>query len=504
MSDLPELVADNFNRRDIPSMVNFSHRKGDLIVSVDNTAKKRKNNNSTMTIYDTKLMLGKRFESDFIQKMKEKWLFAIIKGDSDEVLISLDGIERKYKPYEISGEILKHLVETANKMFPPEKKTNKVVITIPANFGDEQRSETMKAAEYVGLNVLTLINEPTAAGLAFGLQDQNTKPKYVFVFDFGGGTLDVSLLYIEKNEINVKATDGDMFLGGRYFDENTLEFLKNELELEEAFCQNQKKMSRLLEMITDAKKELSTQISATIVPDDDNDFEEYELTLEKFEEINSNLIDRIIEPVKRLLSNAKVDKSLIDLIILVGGSSNMKFVREKLTSFFGKEPYNGVNPREAVALGAGIVAAKSIEYLNQSNKIRKLQYHDISQFSIGTSNNDGTMAVLIPKNQPIPYTKTETFQTLLYRQESFTVDIYEGESKNVADNLKLAEFTVSGLPISENYIYFTITFSLDENGILSASAKLKDSDVGAERQIQTKKLKATSKNDDENDGNLSH
>ena len=200
-SDSPELVPDTMNKRDIPSLVSFQKKNGKFSILVGNFAKKNQSRSPKMTVYDSKRMLGRRFDDKQIQRLINKWPFNIEQNESGGISIVLNGIDKKYQPYEISGEILKFLAQLGNSRFPAEEHTKDVVITIPANFGEEQRTETVKAAEYAGLNVLQLINEPTAAGLAFGLQNQNTKSRYVFVFDFGGGTLDVSLLHQNVKDI---------------------------------------------------------------------------------------------------------------------------------------------------------------------------------------------------------------------------------------------------------------------------------------------------------------
>lgn len=494
-----ELVSDVMNRKDIPSIVNFFLKNGELDITVGSIASKRQTRNPQMTVYDSKRMLGRRFDDESIQHLKDKWPFNIERSDSGGILISLDGIEKKYQPYEISGEILKYLAKIGNSRLPPEEQTNNAVITIPANFGEEQRTETMKAAKYAGLNVLQLINEPTAAGLAYGLKNPGSEKRHIFVFDFGGGTLDVSVLKIQGKEITVLQTDGDMFLGGRDFDDNMIDFLIKEYELDDDFRDDPKIINQLREAVIDAKKELSTSETAIIIPKNDK-FDEYEMSLDLFEEINEKLIDKILDPVKRVLEASKIEKEQIDAIILVGGSSNMQFVKRKLQDYFGKSPFYGVNPEEAVAIGAGIVASKYIETVDSGSLMKTLDYKDICPISIGTSNVDGTMTVLIPKGTQIPTkSKPEQFHTVLYRQDTFPVDIYEGESQFVKNNFPLGEFTVFNLPPSEDEIVFDVTFSLDQNCILSAQAQLVGGDLsgGTEIPIKDRKPKSFDVKDDD-------
>ena len=500
LSGKSEIVADKFNDKAIPSIVNMSIKDEKLTVAVGNFAYRKSISAPKNTIYDTKRMLATRYDDENIQKMIPKWPFEIEKNESGGISICLENIEDKYEPYQISGEILKYLAEVGNTRFPPDKKTKDVVITVPANFGNDQRSETIKAAEYAGLNVLSIINEPTAAGIAFGFLTDHPDIHDVFVFDFGGGTLDVSLLNINENDISVKATDGDMFLGGRDFDENTVEYLINELGLDESFTKNPKKMFKFREAIIDAKKQLSGMESTTIISEDD-EFEEYELSLQKFEEINKDLIDRILSPVERLLANADIDKSQIDAIILVGGSSNMQFVKRKLHEFFGKEPFQGINPEEAVSTGAGLVAAKLISGQDLPKSIHSLEIHDICPFTIGTSDMNGSMTVFIKKDTEIPFTHTEKYKTIYYRQKEFTVDVYEGEAKDVKDNRFLDDFTLYDLPESDNPLVFEVTFTLDRNSILSVNAKLLDGSISGEKEIKIlrKKPESDDEMDDEED-----
>lgn len=489
LSGKVEIVADKLNMKPIPSVVNYSKKKDaqEISIAVGGYAQKRSTAAPKNTIYDTKRMLAKEYEDENIQKMIPKWAFKIERSESGNIEICLDGMDEKLEPYQISGEILKYLAEVGNSRLPAEERTNEVVITVPANFGNDQRAETIKAAEYANLKVLRIINEPTAAGIAFGLQTNHPDMHNVFVFDFGGGTLDVSLLNINDTDITVKATDGDMFLGGRDFDENTTDFLLKELDIED-FKENPKKISKFRKAVVDAKIELSGNENSTIVSEDD-EFEEYELSLQKFEEINRDLIDQILIPVKRLLKKAKLDKSEVDAIILVGGSSNMKFVKTKLHEFFGKEPFTGINPEEAVAMGAGIVAAKLINNEDLPNSIQNLEFHDICPFSIGTSDMNGSMTIFVKKDTPIPCTHQEKYKTIYYRQKEFTVDIYEGESKFVSDNTFLADFTLYNLPESDEPLVFEVTFSLDKNCILSVHAKLENGDLHGEKEIDIMKTK---------------
>lgn len=482
LNNNPDVVADKKNKKDIPSMINFKKPKdgSEYEISCGNFAEMRQKSDPINTFYDTKRMLGRNFDDPKIEILKSRWPFKCEKSEDNKILLCLNECDRKYHPYEISGEILKCLAEIGNSRLPVEKRTNDVVITIPANFGYEQRQETLKAAEYAGLHVLTIINEPTAAGLAYGLQKSELKDSKVLIFDFGGGTLDVSLLNINGKEFTVKATDGDMFLGGRDFDENTANFLIEEMKLGDQYYTNFKKRAKLLEAVVESKKELSSSERSTIIINED----EYELKLPKFEEINSSLIEKILAPVERILKKSEIDKKDIDQILLVGGSSNMQFVSRKLTDFFGKEPFNGIDPIEAVVTGASLVANKMIQAEGDLEDLFILK--EICSQSYGTSDADGTMSVFIKEGTQIPTSHSDRFRTIFYRQKKFTVDVYEGNNKYVSENNFLGDFSIRKIPKSENKVYFDVIFSIDEKGILTVSAKLLDGELKGQIQIDTK------------------
>ncbi|KAK8875927.1 Heat shock 70 kDa protein [Tritrichomonas musculus] len=489
--DKPELVADNSGTTCIPSIVNIAKHNDEIIFKVGEIARRRQFKFSKTTIYDTKRMLGRKYDDEEIQKIK--WPFKIEKSETGGILICLEELNKKFKPYEISGEILKYMAEVGNSRFPKEERTNEVVITIPANFGEEQRAETLAAAQYAGLKVLKIINEPTSAGLAYGLMDKNASSRNVFIFDFGGGTLDVSLLYIDGSQIKVKDTDGNQFLGGRDFDEKTVDYFIEKLGLD-SYRNNAQKRSKLREAVIKTKIELSISNFGTLISED-GDFIDYELTLKEFEEINKDLIIQIIEPVKRLLTRAKVEPNHIKDIIIVGGSAKMQFVKRILTEYFGKEPYSGIDPASAVAMGAAIIAAKTIQDINLTNQMKKLEYEDICAFSIGTSTHNGTMAVIISKGDHIPIKRDAKFHTILYRQDTFVVDIYEGESKFIKNNTYLGEFSISNIPASEDEVEFIIEFSMDQNNILSASARLVGGNLYGEATIKIEKSKLKDQKD---------
>lgn len=486
------IIKDKRGKIEIPSVVNISNKKGKLSVLVGNFATGKKITDPENTIFDTKRMLGKNYDDPNIQELKQRWPFHIEQSDTNNILLRLNAVDHFYQPYEISGEILKYLSDIGNSLFSEEEKTNEVVITIPANFGDKQRTETIEAAKYAGLNVLSILNEPTAAGFAYLCQRVVEDESNILIFDFGGGTLDVSVIYVNKNEITVKATDGDMFLGGRDFDENTLYYVIEQLDLEEDFTNDPKKMSKLREKVVEAKIELSQSETALIEEDENGEYEELEIDLEKFEEVNEKLISRIFAPINRVLASAELKKDDIDSIILAGGSSNMKFVRRKLKEFLGKEPFNGINPIEAVATGAAQFAAKIKNEI--PNQLKNNKLNDICPFSIGTLDNlTGEMEVIIPKGSRIPISVIKSnFRTVYYRQEQLLIEVLEGESKLVNDNDLIGQFTIENLPLTENFFCFNVTFSIDQNGVLSVKAKLESG--GGEGSLDIDIFKNKTKN----------
>lgn len=476
-----DIIKDNKSPY-IPSIAYYQEKDGLIQPAVvGNFATDYQEDEPQLVIYDSKRMLGQNYDNPNIKKMKSKWQFQIRRSTNNHILIFFENFQNKiYNPFKVSGDILKHLVEIGNRRFPKEQRTNKVVITIPANFGDYQRTETLKAAKYAGLNVLQLINEPTAAAIAYGLlQDESFKSCLALIFDFGGGTLDVSLLSIQDKKLTVIGTNGDMFLGGRDFDERTCEYLYKKMGIEDESLRFQ-----LIEASIKAKIDLSNdEINESIIRIDSK--RKYKLTIDEFEKINRDLIDRILIPVENLLTQTEKNKEQVDKIILVGGSSHMRFVKRKLTEFFGKEPYNAIDPLDAVVTGASIVAAKIVNDENIPEMLSDFKYIDICPFSLGIMIYDGSLDILIKKGTQIPlqYGKVEkSYHTIFYRQQSFTVNIYEIEK-----NRFLGSFELENLPVSENFVRFIISFSLNKNCILSASARIEDSEISAETIIDVTK-----------------
>lgn len=446
------------------------------------------------TIYDTKRMIGRQYDDPEIQKLIPTWPFQIEKNDADgKILINLDKFGIKIEPYKVSGFLLKHLVKIGNEHLKQEQKTNEVIITIPANFCDEQRKETKLAAEFAGLKVLKLLNEPTAAGIDYGLSEKSDEKRLAVIFDFGGGTLDVSLVSIKGTDIKIIRTDGDMFLGGRNFDENVVEYLIDRLGLQE-YLKDEKTRSRRMKILREkavyVKEKLSEKISAKINIEFNEELQfPVTVKLSDFENTNQSLIDRICDPVKRLLELSKTDKNQINSIILVGGSSNMKFVKRKLHEFFDKDPIMYANSGAAVARGAAYVASQVATSNDDLFKSVNFEYKDVASYSIGVQTIGGRVSRIIEKGDILPVNKNGDFGTVYYRQDKIEIRIYEGPSEKVEDDYLLGEFVVENIPPSEKFIPFCVALSLDKNGILSASVKLGEADIQNEQQFELKRIK---------------
>ena len=336
------------------------------------------------------------------------------------------------------------------------------------------------------IKVLRILNEPTAAGIAYFKDKQSNADKYVLIFDFGGGTLDISLLHVNNNIITVTATDGDMFLGGRDFDERTTEYLLKKYKIK---IRNPKEIFKFKKAVKNAKEYLSSHPDTEFdLYSFDSEKNEETLTLEEFEAINKELIDRITIPIERLLKKINFSKEDVDSIILVGGSSNMQFVNKKLTEFFGKEPILEINPNYAVVTGAGIIASKEINNEGLPFQLRNIEFRDICPFAIGTFTNDGTFSVIIDKNKPIPAHGCERFHTVLYRQKSLSIKVYECYDAAAKNKKYLTKLDVYDLPFSVDVIWFDIDFFLDENNILKVTAKLVDDGKKYEKKIEIKRI----------------
>lgn len=366
----PQIVKDSAGRSAIPSMVSFLDKDE---IFQGSAAEARIRENASTTIYDTKRMFGQRYTSPRINMMKKDWSFNVEKADKDEgILIDIPTQHKKMRPYEVTAELLKHLIDVGNARLPRNLKNRNAVITVPADFSEVQREETRKAAKLAGITVLRLLNEPTAAGIACAYVYDfffESNSSTALIYDFGGDTLNVSLLKVEqtrrKNKLifTVKAIEGDNHLGGRDFDEVLLNYATEKLKLDK---NNKILMATAREAIINAKIILSTKEEADIIIDFGEKQYKMKITRSEFENISKHLIQRCLLPVQRLLENNNLEKSVVDQIILTGGSSHMPFVKNALTEYFDKEPFTGIDPQEAVAQGASIIAYK---IMNDSDSV---------------------------------------------------------------------------------------------------------------------------------------
>lgn len=493
-----KIIEDKINHSyRIPSIVHFRMKDNELKVDVGENAKDFLSIDPKNTIFDSKRMIGRQYDDPEIRKLIPSWPFNVEKKDDDgKILICLDGIDMKIEPYKVSGYILKYVASLGNDCLKPEQKTNKVVITVPANFCDAQRHETKLAAEFAGLEVLKLLNEPTAAGIDYGMSEKSDTIRYAVVFDFGGGTLDVSLLTVNNTDIKIIRTDGDMFLGGRNFDDNLVNYLQKKYKMKKALSKERtrpKRLKKLREIATKIKEKLSEMDETNEFLELSDDYEyEIQITLNEFEEINEELINKICHPIERLLESSNINKNKINDVLLVGGSSNMKFVKRKLEEFFNKEPFLHANSGTAVARGAAFVASQFAignDLFSSIAANKQFSYEDVSSYSIGIQTLGGCVSVIIPKGTALPALKSKSYHTILYRQESFDIDIFEGFSEKVEENFLLGSFSITNIPQSDHFVEFIVSLELDKDGILSASAKLIDNDIHSEKTIKLKIIK---------------
>ncbi|KAI3676314.1 hypothetical protein L1987_85920 [Smallanthus sonchifolius] len=444
-------------------------------------AKNQITRNPTNTVFDVKRLMGSRFSDDSLQQDIESWPFKIIEGSADKPIIVLEhkGEEKEFTPEEISSIILKNLKEAAEAYLGTT--VTDAVITVPAYFSDKQRQATKDAGTLAGLNVLRLINEPTAAAIAYGLDklaDRNhPQKKTVFIFDLGGGTFDVSLLTISKEgTIDVKAVGGDTHLGGEDFDKAMVEYCVKEFKKRQKkdMSGNAKAMGRLKVACEKAKRDLSSTTQTSIEIDslyEGIDFS-MKFTRAKFEELNSGFFKKCMEHVESCLRDGNMPKNNVDDIVLVGGSTRIPKVQVMLRELFDWKPLcKSINADEAVAYGAAVLAANLSG--NGNKTVKDLILLDVTPLSLGIDVNEGDMSVIIPRNTPIPMTREKPYQTLYDNQVSIRVPVYQGECSKVKENIFLDEFTLYGVPPGPaGKEKMKVRFSIDANGILNVSAEL--------------------------------